>query len=924
MARKLEVEIIGDASSLQRALRTAETSTSRFGSALLLLGKSAAISAGAAGLTGLYVALKRGYGEYTEQQTVAAQTNAVLKSTGAVANVSAQGVGNLATSLSNLSGIDDETIQAGENMLLTFRKISNQTGKGNDIFNQATKAITDMDVAMSHGNVTTENLSKTAILVGKALNDPLTGLTALRRVGVTFSQQQRDQIKALLDTGKTAKEVTADRVKASKALESAQNALASSDSRVQATEAAAAAATDRVTFAREALRRATEGIKSAQDSLKSANEAEKAADDRVVTATDAVRSAKQKLTDTQKDARRAQRDLTQARKDAVQYLEDMKNAAIDAQLGERGAVLAVMRAREHLTEVMADSNSTQLDVMEATLAVQEAEQGVTEATQKTTQAVEANDKAQYGNVQKTKDVLSAQQAVADAHRAEVEAAKGVKDAQRGLAQAYVGVEKAQRGVAAAMVNVGDAIRTQHMDQIKLREALAGQASAVERVKAAQGDQAKAAAKVAAAQDAVTKAQKEQVGPAASLTNLLKAQKIILAELRKEFGGSAKALGETFVGMVNKAINAFDDWAGAAVKRLLPQLVTLGKWVQVNWPQISATIKKTWETDIKPPLDAFSAVVAAIAKAFSDNWGTIGPLVSDVAKIVSAQIQIITGALQLVADLLSGDWSKAWTDLKGMVTGALDEVKAEVVLWKDGAVKLFGTIGGALKGALVKGLGGAGGAVKSAVSTGLGKAAGAAEGVGSEIGGTVKSGAVSAVRGIGGAVGGAVSEIGTWVKDNISTITGWGESIGKALWSGLKTITSKTGDFLVSLIEAPLKALIKAWNAVKIPKLEIDTHIPGIGKVGFGPINFPDIHILGLAQGGTLTAGQMAVVGEQGPELFVPNVGGTVVPNGGAPAVASTQTIQLILDGAVLAEVLIDPLRNQARLVRQRTGRPAFG
>ena len=38
----------------------------------------------------------------------------------------------------NKSGIDDEAIQSGENLLLTFTDIRNEVGKGNDIFNQAT------------------------------------------------------------------------------------------------------------------------------------------------------------------------------------------------------------------------------------------------------------------------------------------------------------------------------------------------------------------------------------------------------------------------------------------------------------------------------------------------------------------------------------------------------------------------------------------------------------------------------------------------------------------------------------------------------------------------------------------------------------------------------------------------------------------
>jgi hypothetical protein len=56
---------------------------------------------------------------------------------------------------------------------------------------------------MSHGNVTMESLSKKAILVGKALNDPIYGLTSLRRVGVTFSDDQIKLITHLENTNHT-------------------------------------------------------------------------------------------------------------------------------------------------------------------------------------------------------------------------------------------------------------------------------------------------------------------------------------------------------------------------------------------------------------------------------------------------------------------------------------------------------------------------------------------------------------------------------------------------------------------------------------------------------------------------------------------------------------------------------------------------
>lgn len=131
-----------------------------------------------------------------------AQTEAVLKSTGGQANVTAEQVVNLANSLRDMTGIDDEAIQASSNLLLTFRDVHNEVGKGNDIFNQAQVAILNMATALNQGAIpSTDQLQSATIQLGKALNDPIQGLTALRRVGVSFTEAQVEQIKAMQEAG---------------------------------------------------------------------------------------------------------------------------------------------------------------------------------------------------------------------------------------------------------------------------------------------------------------------------------------------------------------------------------------------------------------------------------------------------------------------------------------------------------------------------------------------------------------------------------------------------------------------------------------------------------------------------------------------------------------------------------------------------
>jgi len=156
-----------------------ETRTRRFTAGLKTLVGGLAVVGAAAGYA---------FKQFEDSEKILNQTDAVLKSTGHAANVTATEVNDLANAISAKTGIDDEAIQSGENLILTFKNIANEAGKGNDIFNQTTQVVTDMSVAMG------QDFKSSAIQVGKALNDPITGLTSLTRVGVQFTEQQKDSI----------------------------------------------------------------------------------------------------------------------------------------------------------------------------------------------------------------------------------------------------------------------------------------------------------------------------------------------------------------------------------------------------------------------------------------------------------------------------------------------------------------------------------------------------------------------------------------------------------------------------------------------------------------------------------------------------------------------------------------------------------
>jgi hypothetical protein len=190
---KVKVRFTADTKDLERGTRQSEKALAGFGKAGAKFG--AGLVGVGLGIDAVSTGLRTMVSEARESQKVTAQTNAVLKSTGGVANVTAREIEKLSNSLSIKAGIDDEAVQSAQNLLLTFKNVQNQAGQGNKIFNQSTKAIVDMSAAMG------KDLNSTTLMVGKALNDPIKGITALTRVGVTFTQQQRDQIAAMVENG---------------------------------------------------------------------------------------------------------------------------------------------------------------------------------------------------------------------------------------------------------------------------------------------------------------------------------------------------------------------------------------------------------------------------------------------------------------------------------------------------------------------------------------------------------------------------------------------------------------------------------------------------------------------------------------------------------------------------------------------------
>jgi phage-related protein len=154
-----------------------------------------AVDVAMAGLQKLGGIVQDGIADAKQNAIVQAQTAQVIKSTGEAAGVTAQHVADYATALSAASGkslFGDDQIQQSTNLLLTFTNIRGAS------LDAATAISVDMAQAMGGAP------KDAAIQLGKALNDPIKGITALSRVGVTFSDEQKAMIQAMQEAGDTA------------------------------------------------------------------------------------------------------------------------------------------------------------------------------------------------------------------------------------------------------------------------------------------------------------------------------------------------------------------------------------------------------------------------------------------------------------------------------------------------------------------------------------------------------------------------------------------------------------------------------------------------------------------------------------------------------------------------------------------------
>ena len=103
---------------------------------------------------------------------------------------------DLADAQGRMIGEDNKVIRLTQSKLMTFKELAQTANQAGGAFDRATMAALDMAGA---GFGTAE---MNAVQLGKALNDPIKGITALARSGITFTEQEKEKIKTLVESNR--------------------------------------------------------------------------------------------------------------------------------------------------------------------------------------------------------------------------------------------------------------------------------------------------------------------------------------------------------------------------------------------------------------------------------------------------------------------------------------------------------------------------------------------------------------------------------------------------------------------------------------------------------------------------------------------------------------------------------------------------
>lgn len=284
------------------------------------------------------------------------------------------------------------------------------------------------------------------------------------------------------------------------------------------------------------------------------------------------------------------------------------------------------------------------------------------------------------------------------------------------------------------------------------------------------------------------------------------------------------------------------------------------WVEENWPLIQATIDTV--------MAAIGAVVGTVLALISTLWVQHGEddksfiqrLWDSVSSIIETAINNVLSILKAVMLLIQGDWQGAWDEVKAIGQRTWNMIAGLVETWKETVLTLINLLLSNIKTAWERNWN------------------------------TAKETLNNFVTGVLRVLQGAIDDLKRIWQDGLNaamskalelfiSIAGFvGNRLQGVLndFAGVASTVSGAVDGIAGAARSALDALQSLANRIlSMPRMpDIGGAIGGVADTVGGALG----GLLGRASGGPVWAGHAYMVGERGPELFVPRRSGQIVPN----------------------------------------------
>lgn len=319
---------------------------------------------------------------------------------------------------------------------------------------------------------------------------------------------------------------------------------------------------------------------------------------------------------------------------------------------------------------------------------------------------------------------------------------------------------------------------------------------------------------------------------------------------------AAGSGKSLEAVTNAMAKAQEGNAGSLAK--LGIGLSAAELKTMSMEQITAKLSETFGGQAAEKADTFAGKMDVLKNAFNEGKETVGAFVLDaITPMVSGFIKNVIPAIQNLAENLGPKLTPIFEFLGTYI--------------KETLIPTFEAIWGFITDYLIPTIS----TILTPIIDGLRKAF-------EKVAGKIKENEdkLAPLKTL-------FETVAKFVRDVLAPV------IGKVLGGAFGVIGTAIG-IVIDLFAGLVDVVNKAYTAIKkvvdfIKNNPVTQAIGGAIDFAFGG---------GKAAGGPVSSGTSYVVGERGPELFVPNTAGTIIPNGGS---GGGSTINLTVNGAIDAE-----------------------